>query len=240
VEKSSVRAFIFYNRLMAEQKIRATPRISVNKLAEYMVATPARRRGIIRDQKVVRDFVVARYQAVYGGIAEALVTHDVGPLYNRLERLYTASPASTWELQDNQLSVEALELFLQVFDELDLSRYSVDRPIQSLPKMNVSGTEVSVKPCVILREAGGVAAVGAVHIYLSKLFSFGDEAGAYATTVVHQYVENHLAEAKVRSSDSYVVDVFARRIHAGPKSFKRRRNDIAAACEEIAQRWSAV
>jgi hypothetical protein len=49
---------------MAESRIRETPRISVNKLAEYMVATPARRRGIIRDQKVKRDFIVARYQQV--------------------------------------------------------------------------------------------------------------------------------------------------------------------------------
>lgn len=225
---------------MAELRIRPNPRISVNKLAEYMVASPARRGGIIRDQKVRREFIVTRYQSVYSGIAEALALGDVGPIYTRLERLYTATPTSAWELQDNQLSAEALELFLSTFDELDLSRYQVDRPGQNMPKMNVSGTEVSVKPSVILRQMDGAATVGAVHIYLSKLFTFSDEAGAYAAAVVHQYVENHLTGSKVSPSDAYVVDVFARRIRVGPRPFKKRRNDIAAACEEIAQRWPAV
>ena len=39
----------------------SAPKISLNKLGEYMNATPARRRRIIEDQIAPKDFVVARY-----------------------------------------------------------------------------------------------------------------------------------------------------------------------------------
>ncbi|HYI10026.1 MAG TPA: hypothetical protein VEK57_13280 [Thermoanaerobaculia bacterium] len=138
------------------------------------------------------------------------------------------------------MSVEALELFISFVDEIDLSRFSVLRPAQALPRMRVSGTDVSVKPCVLLRDPAGTETVGAVHVYVSKLFPFGDEAAAYATAVVHQYTEAILTDRKVAPADSYVIDVFARRVHVAPRAYKRRRNDIAAACEEIAQRWAAI
>jgi hypothetical protein len=200
--------------------VRETPRISVNKLAEYLVATPARRRGIIRDQKIKRDFIVARYQSVYAGVAECLATGDVSVIYTKLEQLYEATPTSTWELQDNQLSVEALELFASFVDEIDLARFRVVRPGQVLPRMNVSGTEVSVKPCVILRNDEGTETVGAVHVYISKLFSFGDDAAAYATITVHQYVEDVLGSRNASPADSFVIDVFARRVHSGPRAIQ--------------------
>jgi hypothetical protein len=228
---------------MADLRIRATPRISVNKLAEYMVATPARRRGIIRDQKVRREVVVARYQEVYSAIAEYLAdSADVGPVYRRLDKLYSATAKSAWELQNNQLSAEALEWFLSFVDEIDLSQFETIRAAQTLPLMDVAGVGVSVKPSVLLRVPGTSRVAGAVHIYLSKLFAFDDEAAAYAGAVVHQFVDTVLEHGnhKVDPANSYVIDVFARRIHVGPRAYKRRRKDIEAACEEIAQRWAAV
>jgi hypothetical protein len=167
------------------------------------------------------------------------VTGDVSAVYNRLEQLYGATTTSTWELQDNQLSAEALELFLSFVDEIDLSRFRISRPNQ-LPRLTISGTEVSVRPSVLLQGGAGGAALGAVHVYVSKLFPFDDQAAAYAATVLHEYVEATLTDRKVASSDSYVIDVFARRVHVGPRAYKRRRNDVTAACEGIAQRWAAV
>lgn len=226
---------------MAEPKVRTEPRISVNKLAEYMVATPARRRGIIRDQKIRREVVVARYQEVYAGIADCLVNqNDLGRVYERIDRLYGATPKSAWDMQNNQLSAEALELFVSFVDEIDLSGYEVLRPAQSMPLMPLAGVGVSVKPAVLLRRPGAAHVAGAVHVALSKLVPFGDESGAYAATIVHQYVGTVLSDTKVDPSDSFVVDVFARKVHVGPRAYKKRRKDLEAACEEIAQRWAAV
>ncbi len=42
------------------QSVRDTPRISLNKLGEYMTASPSRRRSIVRDQKRPKDAIVAQ------------------------------------------------------------------------------------------------------------------------------------------------------------------------------------
>ena len=42
--------------------VRQAPRISVNKLGEYMTATPLRRRRIVLDQKRPKTFIFARYR----------------------------------------------------------------------------------------------------------------------------------------------------------------------------------
>src|SRR6476660_1165440 len=102
---------------MKDQRIRATPRISVNKLAEYMTASAARRRAIIRDQKHPLDFVVARYREVYEAIVASLIRGgDTSPIRERLKKLRESSPKTAWQSQDTQLSLEALEIALDLID----------------------------------------------------------------------------------------------------------------------------
>lgn len=226
---------------MRNEKARVNPRISVNKLAEYMRATPARRRGIIRDQKQPREIVVARYQDVYAAIADCLLNaNDLAPVHERLETLYMATPKTTWEAQDKQLSADALESFLTFVDEIDLSGFDVAKAPENLPLMTISGVGVSVKPAVLLRIPGTSQVVGAVHVYVSKLFAFEQEAAAYAGTILHQYLDAVLSQGRADSARCFVIDVFKQEVYCSPRSYKKRRRDIEAACEEIAQRWSAV
>jgi len=207
-----------------------------------MIASAARRRGIIRDQKQPLDFVVARYSSVYDGICECLLAgNDVTPIRERIAKLYDATPKTTWHAQDYQLSAEALESFLAFVDEIDLSRFALTRAGDSAPAMSVCGVEVSVRPDILLRAAGVAAPVGAVKIYVSKNFPFDEKSGAYAGVIVHQYVSDVLAaNAKPEPGDSCVIDVFQRKIFVAPRAYKKKRTDVAAACEEIAQRWAAV
>jgi hypothetical protein len=106
--------------------------------------------------------------------------------------------------------------------------------------MPIAGVGVSVRPAVLLRYRPANRIVGAVHLALSKLVSLDANTAAYATTIVHQFVETTLADTKVDSSASFVIDVFARKIHVAPRAYKKRRKDLEAACEEIADRWAAV
>ena len=214
----------------------------MNKLAEYMIATPARRRGIIRDQKQPLDFVVSRYSAVYDGVVECLLSgNDIAPIKNRIKTLYEATPKTTWQAQDFQLSVEALESFLSFVDEVELSTFVVQRAGDPSPTMRISGVDVSVRPELLLRSAGPGPPVGAVKVYVSKHFPFDDKSGSYAGVILHQYVSDLLSTEKVVDPrSSFVIAVFQRRIYVAPRAFKKRRADISAACEEIAQRWTAI
>lgn len=205
-----------------------------------MVATPARRRGIIRDQKQPRDVIVARYGDVYAAVAECLARNgDVSAVHDRLEQLYKAVPKTTWEAQDKQLSAEALEAFLTFVDEIDLSGFEVTRPGDT-PLMQVAGVGVSVRPELLLRASGDTQPTGAVKLYVSKLFAFDDKSGAYATTILHQFMDDVVSSHRAQPNGCLVVDIFERRVHVTPRAYKKRRKDIEAACEEIAQRWAAV
>lgn len=226
---------------MREQRLRTIPRISVNKLAEYMLASPSRRRGIIRDQKQPLDFVVARYTPVYEAVAISLVAGgDIGPIRERLKTLYDATPDTVWKAQDMQLSVEALEAFLDFVDEIDLSGFDVSRAPDPSRLMDMGGVELSVRPELHLRDKSGSIA-GLLKIYISKTHPLDDEAAQYAGTVVHQYASEVLGNGKpLDHRQCFVVDLFARTVHVAPRAFKRRRENLLAACEEIAHRWPAV
>src|SRR5437764_14394224 len=100
---------------MAERRTRVEPRISVNKLGEYMVAKAGRRRTIVSDQKHPKDFIVARYTAVYDAIARCLVNGgDPMVIREAMAKLYQSTPKNMWQQQDLQLSAEALGLSIDL------------------------------------------------------------------------------------------------------------------------------
>jgi len=54
---------------MRKRQASNSPRISVNKLAEFMTAKPARQRQILRDQKYPSDFKVVFYKEASEGMS---------------------------------------------------------------------------------------------------------------------------------------------------------------------------
>lgn len=227
-----------------QDRERARPRISVTKLGEYLVATPLRRRAIVREQKKPRDFVVARYGDVYSAIQQFLLRGavDTSILETAIERLYNASATTEWQEQDNALSAEALESFLDISDSIDITGCSVSLGDNDAPQMQVGGVSVSVRPEVLLsRPTPGGDVSGVVKLYISKNLPLTDEAGRYVATTVHQYLSDCLRPGGAPEPKScMVVDIFGQNVFEAPRSYKRRRKDIEAACEEIARAWAAV
>jgi hypothetical protein len=209
-----------------------------------MIATPSRRRTIVREQKKPRDFIIARYADVYSTIQQFLLEGgaDTSILESAIERLYSISPATEWQEQDNILSAEALESFLDISDSIDLGGWSASLGENDAPQMLVGGVSVSVRPEVLLsRSAPEVEVSGAIKLYISKNSPFTDQAGQYVATTVHQYLTDCLKPAGAPEPKScLVVDIFGQNTFEAPRSFKRRRNDIEAACEEISRAWIAA
>lgn len=227
------------------KRVRATPRISVNKLGEYLTAKAGRRLTIISDQKNPRDFIVARYSAALDAIARCLAAKG-DPLVIReaMEKLYDTTPKSMWHQQDIELSVEALDLFLNLIDDIDLSSFDVVRSADA-PDLTIENVAVSVRPDLYLRDRETKAICGAIKLSILKRNKPKDgdepedEAAMYVGTVLHQYANDVLSpKASVPSGSCMVIDVFAQRIYRAPKSYKKRRSDIGAACREIARGWA--
>ncbi|MGH7391489.1 MAG: hypothetical protein ACREM3_18820 [Candidatus Rokuibacteriota bacterium] len=230
--------------MTAEERQRDEPRISVTKLGEYMVASASRRRSIVRDQKRPRDVIVARYTEVYPVIAGYL--SDGGQMPEAVEaaiqRLYDAPATTEWQEQNNKLSAEALENFLELSDTLDLSSFSVSLRPDDPPKLATEGVSISVRPELGLTQANARDRIeGAVKLYISKNNALGDDAGAYVATTVHQYLSEVIAaNTSVDTRACFVIDVFAQRVYTAPRAYRRRRADIAAACQEIVRAWDVL
>lgn len=230
----------------AGQRVRQAPRISVTKLGEYMTASVVRRRTIVRDQKRPRTVVVARYRTARRAIVEHLAAGGVdnNRLIDTIEDLEARSESetSTWHAQDQVLSVEALDAFLEV--NLPLDSWAVRRCPQRPPKLTVGAVQVSVRPDLLVRgtDRYGEPWFGAVKVHISKGHPLDETAAQYTATLLHQWVEQHLAteDEPANHKACLVLDVFAQRVWTAPRAHRRRRADLAVACEEIALRWQGA
>jgi hypothetical protein len=228
------------------KRTRVDLRISVNKLGEYLVAKAGRRLTIISDQKHPRDFIVARYSAVFDAVARCLAANgDPRIIREAVEKLYDVTPKGMWHQQDIELSVEALDLFLNLIDEIDFSGFDVARAIDGADDLVVDKVTISVKPDLYLRDKATKECRGVVKLSILKGHKAknddkpNNEAALYVGTVLHQYANEVLSpKEKIAPMNCLVIDVFGQRVHQAPKSFAKRRGDVRAACREIARGWT--
>lgn len=222
---------------------RRTPRISVNKLGEYLTATPARRKRIIYEQKHPPTFQVIRYREAERAIVDYLVGgQDEKILEKARTRLAATVPESEFEAQKVQLCTEALEAFEDCLDMLDLDGLALTAGQSDPDQLEFAGVNVSVRPEIVLvGEDRGGPRVGCIKLYFGKTGPLDDRSGPYVSTVLAAFAERNLAaKGRVDSRLVLTVDVFARKTFAAPKARARRLDDIAAACEEIAARWASL
>lgn len=222
---------------------RTLPRISVNKLGEYMTATPSRRNAIVRDQRRPKGFLVPRYNEAQSVIVSFLTSErrDPAAILRQIERLRSIATETDWELQRNTSCAEALEAFLEIADEFPPEQKLVAGPTRP-PVLTYGEVSVSVRPELIVESKGRLEGrtVGAIKLYFSKTMPLSRESGAFVATALGEFTEQFLAlSAKADYRLSRVVDIFARKLYGVPRSRIRRRNDLSAACEEIARAWNS-
>lgn len=224
--------------------VRNEPRISVNKLGEYLVASPRRRRSIIKAQKKPSDFVVARYQHASEPIIQYLLSDfsSTDPIIKGIRACRSAVPNSDWDEQDLTLSNEALMAFLNITDQINFhgtTREATD--LRGSAGMVIAGVYISVRPEIMVYSSDrkGRDICGAIKLLFSKSFPLDSKSGEYVTTILRQYIGSTM-RLPVDNSMCSVIDVFAKKIYYAPKTYRRSLNEIEAACEEISSSWKAI
>jgi hypothetical protein len=230
---------------MASGLVRQDPRISLNKLGEYMVATPRRRRRIVLEQKRPPEFQTARYTEAQDAITSFLANGagDDSPLADALRRLSEISPRTEWDAQRIQLCTEAIESFMDCDNFGFMGDMTVSAGATDQPKLQVANVSISVRPEILLEgsDRTGERIFGAVKLYIGKTIPLTRESGAYVATTLHQYVDEQFGSKGTAGHRKCVVlDVFANELYEAPRAFQRRREDIEAACEEISRAWPVL
>ena len=223
---------------------RPDPRISVNKLGEYLTCSASRRRRILEDAKDPKSFIVPRFNDFYAIATQYLVSNPLndGIITAAIEKIQSRQPCTDWEEHNKMLNVDLLGNLMDIPDLLPLNGLTMTALPLSQDDLTIAGVAVSVRPEIPIRGSDrGRDVIGALKLHVPKSFSLDDETADYVATTVQQ----HLATYPPCGGDidyrlCFVADVPSRAVFAAPRSFTRRRKDIEAACEEIAARWPSL
>ena len=209
------------------------PKLSVNKLGEYMTATPSRRRQIIRNQQ--KDpFVVGRYkdarEVITGYLSNAI---DEDRAKAIVEECFEFQ-GTDFQNQDKRLSAEAIHNFLDLSDEVEVEGFNVE-PCGSNAQgaSEIQGVRITMRPDALLRDIESGDVVGCVKLHFSKSAPLDDKACEYAATAMRFHLEHELGNSGIIPEKCYLVEIPTGKVCEAPKAFKRRMKDIEAACEEI-------
>jgi hypothetical protein len=93
------------------------PRISLNKLGEYLTASPLRRKRIIQDQQDPKSFITTRYSDARDEIVDFLSNGmiDDEKLFAAAKKLRTEDAPTEYSQQDKSASADAIENFLDTY-----------------------------------------------------------------------------------------------------------------------------
>lgn len=218
-------------------------KISINKLGEYMTATPARRKQILRDQKSPPTFKAARYKPARDAIVEFLGKgmSSENELLTKADALRQDYSGSDFATQDKQLSADAIENFLPLAEEIDVQGLTIEAgDAFSSDAMNLGGVQVTMRLDAVLKDASG-AIVGCVKLNFSKSAPLDSTAAEYVATALRVHLEDTSSGPTQPDPDRcYVVDIPTGTVCTAPKAKKRRLTDLHAAGEEIAARWESL
>ncbi len=231
---------------MKEAKVRTNPRISVNCLAEYLVVGAARRRRIVYEQKRPKNYQAPYYTYAEEAIVKFLASpeRDFGVLDQaaaNLQALETVSRRIKWELTRRAACTEALQAFRDLAAGDLFAGLTVTRAPQNPRLLQLGGIGVSVRPEVLLETLGKEPRLGGAKLFFSKNEALTEDRALYAGTILHQYLDTHPKRTgMVDYRHCLVIDVFAKKVFAAPRTYKRKRTDIEAASLEITLAWETA
>jgi hypothetical protein len=219
------------------------PRVSVNKLGEYMEAKPTRRVAIVKDAKAPKTFKGGRYNLARK-IAKNYFIHnyDKSILTKGKSKLTSKVTSSDYQEQDKRLSINLID-FIEGLDFPDFGSLTVEKYDGENKKLNIEGVDISVYPDLIIRgEKRGKKIVGGIKIHISKNNSLTKEAGENIATILKDYIGKTVArtDEKVDNKICLSIDLFGNSVIEAPKSFKTRMKNVHTSCKEFSMWWDKL
>jgi len=229
--------------LNPSKRVIQSPRMSLNKLAEYLMADSSKRKKLVVDAKYpdanptpeyygearegVRAFLLSGYD---GAVLDDAIAH--------LDSKATTSSQGEARIEHNKSALEAIgDTSLP-----DLSAYTVSKHTGRATKLKINGVAVSVYPDVIVR--GTIRkkkVVGAVMTHITK-DGLTEESCKNVAVLLKDFLEAHVADSDevVRNALCYSVDVRTKQVLSCPQGTATRKKKINDACEEIAMWWKRL
>jgi hypothetical protein len=226
------------------KKTASTPRISVNKLAEFTRAKANRQRQILRDQKFPTDFKGPYYREATEAISKCLASglEDVAAVERAIRLLEQQTPEKIGTQRRLASNIDALESFLLMLDDIDLKGMRLKLGDNSPPKLTLQNVDISIRPEVLVEASGrnGATLVGAIKLHFPVTFPLDDDCAGMASALVQEWCKAHLPKGATHGPLCPVLDIGSRRVCAGVKSTAARMKEVEANCRNIVALWPTI
>ena len=226
--------------------------MSANQIAEYLSASPTRRKRIIRDARFPKTSVVAQYDKAREGLVNFLADgtrsfkHLAGAT-DYLTKREARADASDWLKRDSRSSIEALEVFQRAYNKLGIAKLDCQEVPGRQPHLDMWPTRVSVNLDLTVRKpvkGSDRDRIGGAIL----LFSRGEASGKARVErckviggLVYTYCGRFLSgTGQPDPTLCFAVDVFGQVAYTPPGTFSAKLKHVADACEEIAARWKTI
>jgi hypothetical protein len=230
---------------------RRHPQLSANQIADYLGASPTRRKSIIRAARFPKLSVVAQYGKAREGLVNFLgdgtrSKRHLADARDYLAKRYSKAGASDWLKRDSRQSGEAVDAFDRAYNKLGLRAYDC-RPVPGrLPRLDEWGTtRISVDLDLTIHvptDGGGRDRIGGIILLFSRGASSGSariEQSRIIASLILQFCNRFMIErGDPDKAFCLAIDVFEGRAHR-PHGI-RKMDYVRDACEEIATRWLSM
>lgn len=230
----------------------ASPRISANDLALFMVSSTTAQLGIVKRSKAPQLPPIIRYRDARPPIVAYLTDplRKVNPLTTAEQALQqrVADPSESSLRQDDALkSIEVLHAIQGMGNQL--ASYEFRPAPAKQGKLVLGGVEVSVyADLLVYGAAKGVDQVGTAILRMTQADASSEAAvekrrqmGLYVATLGRLHVEQNIQTNREPANRLCMsIDVQHGEIFVAPNANTRRVNDLTAACQMIHALWATV
>jgi hypothetical protein len=229
---------------MAKGRSADTPRISVNKLAEFMTVKPARQRQILRDQKYPGDFKGMFHKEAAEAVATCLASNleNTDVLDRAIRLLEQQTPEKIGTQRRISANIDSLQTFIDMLDEIDLKGATPSLGSHSSRGLTIRNVGINVRPEITLQGNGksGLSLVGALKVHFPTTFALNADSAGYISALLQEWSKASQPDGQTYGPFCPVIDVGSRAIYPGVKSTAKRLKDIEAACSTIAALWPTI
>lgn len=187
--------------------------ISINSLAEYLEASDARKKSILKEQIKVNEFKAQWYQLAKARIKKSIqLSGDLKPVNNGIKVLNDKSPLTKQKKSDKECSIEALKNFKKMVLPTLIQENEIETINEKWKQLTIYGVIVKMKPTLVFKmKINGKTHVGACQVHISKRKPFNNVQSKLVSTLLFQYVSNHIAgEGEIPNNElCFCVDPFA-------------------------------
>ncbi|UZR95306.1 hypothetical protein [Chondrinema litorale] len=222
-----------------------TPKISINKLGEFLTANSTRQRKILETFKNPDE---NRFTYTYYSDARKAINAYLQSNFNAeiilkcLDYLRNKGINNDFLENEKRNSIEALEFVLNtnainknlIYSALDIHKKNII----------IEGVDVSVNPDIIIRKVNnkGINKFGIGKVHISQSTELPEDTSKYISAILYMYAIENIVFDNEQLDNKLCIsyDVFRDFTSICPNSIIRITNDIKSGCKNIRAIWDSI